>query len=677
MHIYLIIAIMLLLASCSTSARTPGQLAGSPTAPAPASPAVYTPPLNAPRQAPVTGSVEGISKEQLQAGVEATLSVEAGRLQVAVSRDATVRALTGDGAPRSATPDAPLALDVPAAAGAADYYELARADGSGNKTAMGVVNLPEGALPCPIVFIREARRAVSADAATGKRRLPFMVFRNLGYTSYNDQAIMRLDPDGTLSQILALGDRPIQDLEPSVDGSTILFSMMEFAGSDMEIFEMGADGTNLTQLTFNDYQDGEPGYLPDGRIMFTSERLGIADFYDAQSQVPQLFVLDRLTGEEQLLHLASDGVFNPIVAHNGEIYFTSWDFRFNFSGPHFNRFVIWRMRADGTDPFPLFGSHICRDNVDVYCDVRETFDRQLLLTHTNFDIPGIGRAHHENYGAGSILQVDPQGNPDFPTYRYLAPREIVDSAYENTRGRFKFPVPLPDGRVLATYAPGKVWEDEDHEEPNFGIYELTGTETPVALCDSEEFWEYGAVALAPRQAPPVYEDSTAGQPQYGDFFCENIFDRGGDMRQDHPRADQGPWKLRVIQAFKQFGFPTAALQPGDLTHKFPLLGNGKMLGEYPVAPDGSVRFRVPADVPVTWELVDGSGRVAVRERMFNTVRPGEVQTCKGCHGRTDKKHNINQGALAFDTEGDYFYDLTEDFDDFFTTVIDRRLPGDI
>ena len=53
----------------------------------------------------------------------------------------------------------------------------------------------------------------------------------------------------------------------------------------------------------------------------------------------------------------------------------------------------------------------------------------------------------------------------------------------------------------------------------------------------------------------------------------------------------------------------------------PVMAEWNVIGEYPVAEDGSFRIRMPANTPVTWELVDGRGRVAVRERMFNIVRP--------------------------------------------------------
>ena len=42
-----------------------------------------------------------------------------------------------------------------------------------------------------------------------------------------------------------------------------------FPGPDVEIFVMNADGSNQTQITFNEFNDEVPAWSPDGkRIVF-------------------------------------------------------------------------------------------------------------------------------------------------------------------------------------------------------------------------------------------------------------------------------------------------------------------------------------------------------------------------------------------------------------------------
>lgn len=88
-------------------------------------------------------------------------------------------------------------------------------------------------------------------------------------------------------------------------------------------------------------------------------------------------------------------------------------------------------------------------------------------------------------------------------------------------------------------------------------------------------------------------------------------------------------------------------------------GNFRMkdiLGYVPVEPDGSVMFKVPADVAVTFSILDAEGkRISERHQNWFTVRAGEVRQCTGCHSRdSEVPHgnvarglaSLNSGALS-------------------------------
>lgn len=67
-------------------------------------------------------------------------------------------------------------------------------------------------------------------------------------------------------------------------------------------------------------------------------------------------------------------------------------------------------------------------------------------------------------------------------------------------------------------------------------------------------------------------------------------------------------------------------------------------GSVKVAPDGSMAALVPADRAMTWQLVNtatpGDPKLGtdgiVRERFWNSFRPGEVRVCASCHGVSEK-----------------------------------------
>jgi hypothetical protein len=75
---------------------------------------------------------------------------------------------------------------------------------------------------------------------------------------------------------------------------------------------------------------------------------------------------------------------------------------------------------------------------------------------------------------------------------------------------------------------------------------------------------------------------------------------------------------------------------GGLSCSPPALGNGtwgvkRVLGEVPVAEDGSVAFEVPARTPLYFILLDGNGRMVQTMRSWTTLQPGETASCIGCH----------------------------------------------
>ncbi|UCD27353.1 MAG: hypothetical protein JSV03_09495, partial [Planctomycetota bacterium] len=57
----------------------------------------------------------------------------------------------------------------------------------------------------------------------------------------------------------------------------------------------------------------------------------------------------------------------------------------------------------------------------------------------------------------------------------------------------------------------------------------------------------------------------------------------------------------------------------------------RILGDVPVAADGSVTFRVPADTAVYFQLLDKNRMELQRMRSFISFQPGERRACVGCH----------------------------------------------
>ena len=159
-----------------------------------------------------------------------------------------------------------------------------------------------------------------------------------GQIAFDDGSVspMRIgvvNPDGTGEQTLS--QRGDHSPRYSRDGSTIVFfSTRDQSGAnnaDAEIFTMSADGSNQTQLTFNDLEDQVPAWTADGRIVFTRR--------NATGQW-NIWIMDANGDHQrQLTYLGGVSAW-PAPAPNGH--------QVAFSSNYRGQFHIYTMRLDGT-----------------------------------------------------------------------------------------------------------------------------------------------------------------------------------------------------------------------------------------------------------------------------------------------------------------------------------------
>jgi hypothetical protein len=72
----------------------------------------------------------------------------------------------------------------------------------------------------------------------------------------------------------------------------------------------------------------------------------------------------------------------------------------------------------------------------------------------------------------------------------------------------------------------------------------------------------------------------------------------------------------------------------------------EILGYVPIEADGSVRVKVPANVAFQLSVLDANGRRIPsfpQHRAWLQLRPGEVQTCNGCHAATTPTSTTSHG----------------------------------
>ncbi len=111
----------------------------------------------------------------------------------------------------------------------------------------------------------------------------------------------------------------------------------------LEIYVIDVDGSNKTQLTHNDVDDGHPTWSPNGRqIAFSSM---VEDIY-------QIFIMDAAGGTAKQLTFSNTSHYHPTFSSDGK--------RIIYVSNAHNHYTLWMMNADGTNKTQLtnhIGAH--------------------------------------------------------------------------------------------------------------------------------------------------------------------------------------------------------------------------------------------------------------------------------------------------------------------------------
>jgi hypothetical protein len=76
-------------------------------------------------------------------------------------------------------------------------------------------------------------------------------------------------------------------------------------------------------------------------------------------------------------------------------------------------------------------------------------------------------------------------------------------------------------------------------------------------------------------------------------------------------------------------------------------GQGQVINDPEGNPDTSFLFKLPADTPFTFQLIDRRGMLLTASQTWHQVRPGEKRVdCGGCHAHSQMPLDFNQTAAA-------------------------------
>ena len=197
---------------------------------------------------------------------------------------------------------------------------------------------------------------------------------------------------------MALGDGVYRDLCLHWDAQRLLFAWGN--GSDSwdgklsyHIYEVGADGGGLRQITRGPKNDCEPFYLPNGQIGFTSDRSEHFVMCGGDRHSPNLFVTDAAGAEVRRLSFNVFNDYNPAVLPDGRIIYGRWEYNERSVTSLHNPFT---MHPDGRMVSPYYGNATIRPNVVMF--PRPVPGSNLVMA--------LFTAHHgQTHGAVGLIDV--------------------------------------------------------------------------------------------------------------------------------------------------------------------------------------------------------------------------------------------------------------------------------
>jgi hypothetical protein len=468
----------------------------------------------------------------------------------------------------------------------------------------------------------------------------------------------------------------------SFDAKKVLFDFREDPGAGFRIWEVRTDGTGLRQVSFAPADEAEkaarwykgwhtddihPCYLPDGKIIFSSTRCEHTVLCGGSSHLvaPGLHRMDADGSHVEQLTKSPVSEFCPVVLDDGRVMYHRWEYIDR--GARVAK-TIWSMNPDGSRPQELYG--LADDDTTIYMYPQP-------LPGSNHRFVCVGTCHFPQGGClGAVLLVDfgmgvrtrgpdpdesgyVQGDERYPVvnitpqvfiqrrtepgWRFLTPDGKYVQDGEGRQGHlYTHPYPVSDHEFLVSY---KV-NPADHYKEVANAYALylidtAGRHRLVHADQSLSCWH--PLPLVARPVPPQVQ--TVRDHQYAaanQALCvvANVYQgmegvKPGDIK----------W-LRINEALPRYWSTGRRWGPSLSSSSWKAaLWPRVQWGVVPVEKDGSAHFVVPANRSIFFQALDENFRELQRERTYVNYAPGEVRSCTGCHGQSNRTASQRASAM--------------------------------
>lgn len=480
-----------------------------------------------------------------------------------------------------------------------------------------VALLNEAMLANPLLDFRELVLVKRGASLLG---LPWNWESNssLPRTGYDNEIALLspVGPEGALRTLFRpAGGEFVGDVDLDFDASRMLFSMPGPNGR-WQVYEMRADGSNLSQLTLveqPDVDNYDACYLPDGNVLFTSTApmVGVP-CVAGSSHVSNVYRWERSSGAIRRLTFGQDHDWCPTVMPDGRVLYLRWEYS---DLPHFVSRILFTMNPDGTNQMAYYGSNSYWPNALFYARPTPGAESRFIAV--------VG-GHHDNPRMGELALFDvSRGTFEadgcvqrVPGYGERVEPVLLDGLTTASWPKYLHPYPLSDKYFIVSCRP----------TPNaeWGIYLADVFDNLTLIKEVPGYALLEPLPLQPTRRPPVIPPRARPNESEATAYIADIY--VGDGLRGVPRG--------AIKKLRLFTYHFAYHGVGGQVHRVGFDGPWdikRVLGTVPVEPDGSAYFTVPANTPISIQPLDESGQALQLMRSWMTAMPGEAVSCVGCH----------------------------------------------
>jgi hypothetical protein len=395
------------------------------------------------------------------------------------------------------------------------------------------------------------------------------------------------------------------------------------------------DGTGLEQLTDGTWNDFDPQPMPNGRILFISERRGGYLRCGRTCPTYTLYDMNPDGSDIQCISCHETNEWHPSITHDGMIMYTRWDYVDRHGCV---AHLPWITTPDGRDARAIHGNFSPREaRPDMELDIRA--------------IPGSKRfistaAPHHGQAFGSLIIFDPEVEDETATDnkgKCMDPikRVTPDVAFpESQRGSQVYGTawPLSEDYYICVYdptmRPGMGRQGRRHVKGNYGIYLVDSFGNKELIYRDPAIACQSPMPLRATKAPPIIPAASkrsGDRPKEATLALFNVYD------------SLMPWpkgtKIKALRVYQiiPMSVPSGG-PPHEIGHRLPGLEGGDsvilaryVLGTVPVEEDGSAHFIVPAMRELFFQALDENGLAVQSMRSSTYLQPGETLMCQGCH----------------------------------------------